>query len=76
MSRRTVSMKAEQSCKNCRHFHQYYVKNPYGGFMPCNAGNCIMPGMKMVKCNQICERFEKRGPESEDWLVLVEEEML
>ena len=76
MSRRTVSMSETRSCKNCKHFHQYYVKNPYGGFMPCNAGNCIMPGMKTVKSNQICERFEKRELADEDRLVSEESEML
>lgn len=66
MTRATVSMKDEKSCRNCKYFNQHYVKNPYGGFCPCNAGHCTYRRAKIVKCNQLCEAFAENLLEDDE----------
>lgn len=47
----------EEVCANCKHFIQHYVIVSDMGTMPCNAGHCIHPRIKVRRPGQTCEKF-------------------
>ncbi len=50
-----------QTCENCRHFVQHYVKDRRSKFVPIYEGRCGHPRLKARKTDTpACERFSAR----------------
>ncbi|EOS65415.1 hypothetical protein C816_02199 [Oscillibacter sp. 1-3] len=50
-----------QTCENCRHFVQHYVKDRRSKFVPIYEGRCGHPQLKARKTDTpACERFSAR----------------